>query len=412
MKDKVSLSKARQYLVGGVDSPVRSFEYAGCKPLIVKRAKGSKLYDYQSKSYLDYNLSFGAMLLGHAHNKVVKAVKQILAKGSHFGTTTSQEVELAGLIVEALPSVDKVRFVNSGTEAVMGAVRLARGYTNRDKIIKFTNSYHGHADYLLAKSGSGLATLSIAKSAGIPKSFIKDTLIVDYQDVYAVESLFKKHPGQIAAVLVEPIAGNYGVGALDNKFLSFLRGITKKNKTLLIFDEIITGFRFNYGSLAKKIKIKPDLICLGKIIGGGLPIGAYAGKARIMNKLAPLGKVYQASTFAGNPVVMSSGLETLKILALLEKEYKALNKKGEELAYFIDKEALCHGLSLKVSYYGSMFSLKFKSRKIFRKFYASLLKSGIYFSPSEYEANFLSFAHRQEDLEKTKKVIKKIFKEI
>lgn len=414
--------QAKKYLVAGVDSPVRSFSYVGGDPLIIKRAKGARIFDYNGHSFIDYSLSFGALILGHSHPEVVAAVRKKIGAGFSFGATNQTEIELAQEIVNNIPFIKKIRFVNSGTEAVMGALRLARGYTRRDKIIKFQHSYHGHADYLLVNSGSGLATLGIPLSSGVPKDFIKHTLVAPYGDINYLKNIFKKYGKEIAAVIVEPAGGNYGVIPPDTNFLKGLRKITRKFKSLLIFDEVITGFRFHYGCLAQGLRVTPDIICLGKIIGGGLPIGAFGAKDKIMCHLAPRGDVYQASTFAGNPVVMQSGLSTLKILKKMEppglrrggilerplfgrssikKNYQRLEKLTGILTRSLKKEARLRKISLEVSSYGNMFSLKFKTKKEFSGFYKFMLKQGVYFAPSEFEANFLSFAHTQKDIAKT-----------
>lgn len=403
---------AKRYLVAGVDSPVRSFKYVGGNPLLIKAGRGAKVFDYNNKEYLDYVLSWGAAILGHTHPDVLKAVKQKAELGFGFGTTHQTEIELAQEIACAISFVQKVRFVNSGTEAVMGAVRLARGYTGRDKIVKFTNSYHGHADYLLVKAGSGLATLGIPASAGVPEDFVKHTLVLPFGDKAALEAVFRKNKNEIAAVLVEPVGGNYGVLPADIEFLKKIRDLTKRNKSLLIFDEVITGFRFHFGAASQIFKIIPDLICLGKIIGGALPIGAYAGSAEIMNSLAPLGKVYQASTFSGNPIVMQAGLSTLKILKGLKNNYKRLRSLNEYLCVNMKKEALVRGIKLEISYYGSMFSLRFKSKNEFARFYKLMLEKGVFLAPSEFEANFLSFAHTKKDIDKTLLAAKYVFKRI
>jgi glutamate-1-semialdehyde 2,1-aminomutase len=402
VKRNLSLFKqAKKYLVAGVDSPVRSFKYVGGSPLVIKSAKGAKIFDYDGRSFIDYSLSFGALILGHSHPAVVAAVMKKISAGFSFGATNKTEIELAQEIVITLPFIKKIRFVNSGTEAVMGALRLARGYTQRDKILKFQHSYHGHADYLLVNSGSGLATLGIPLSSGVPKDFIKHTLVAPYGDINYVKNIFKKYEKEIAAVIVEPAGGNYGVISPDTNFLKGLRKITRKFKSLLIFDEVITGFRFHYGSLAQILRITPDIICLGKIIGGGLPIGAFGAKDRIMRHLAPRGDVYQASTFAGNPVVMQSGLSTLRTLKKIKKNYKRLEKLTGILSRSLTKEALLRKISLEVSGYGNMFSLKFKVKKEFSRFYKFMLKQGVYFAPSEFEVNFISFAHTQKDIVKT-----------
>ncbi|MDP2928436.1 MAG: glutamate-1-semialdehyde 2,1-aminomutase [Candidatus Omnitrophota bacterium] len=397
--------KAKKYLVGGVNSPVRAFNYVGGEPLIIKKGRGSKVYDHDGNEYIDYVLSWGSLILGHAFPEVVNAVKAALGAGLSFGTTNMKEVELAKLIQKAIPLAEKIRFVNSGTEAVMGAVRLARGYTGRDEIVKFENAYHGHADYLLTKSGSGLATLGMPSSAGVPEDFIKHTIITPFNDIGAIENAFKKYGRKIAAVLVEPVGCNYGVVLPDVKFLKRLRELTAQYGSLLIFDEVITGFRFNFGSAAQKFGIIPDLIVLGKIIGGGLPIGAYCGRKEIMDKLAPLGGVYQASTFSGNPVVMQAGISTLPALAKSKAKYRQMEEFTEFLTSAIDQAARSRNIGLKISRFGSMFSMKFDRKDDFEKFYKNMLRRGIYFAPSEFEANFLSFAHTKKDVEKTADVV-------
>ncbi|MFC1708621.1 glutamate-1-semialdehyde 2,1-aminomutase [Candidatus Omnitrophota bacterium] len=403
--NKLLFKQAEKYLVGGVNSPVRSFSYVGGNPLLIKKGKGSKISDYDGNTYIDYVLSYGALILGHAYPKVVESLKKAAENGFSFGATNLGEIKLAELIREAIPSIEKIRFVNSGTEAVMGAVRLARGYTGRDKVVKFRNAYHGHADYFLTKGGSGLASLGIPLSRGVPKDFIKHTIIADYGDQNLVERIFKKYGSQIAAVVVEPVGGNYGVITPDISFLKNLRRITKKFGTLLIFDEVITGFRFHYGSVVDIFSIRPDLICLGKIIGGGLPIGAFGGADRIMNNLAPLGRVYQASTFAGNPIVMSTGIATLKVLSSLQKRYDELTLNTEDLCRTIEDFAKQHNINLDISHYGPMFSFRFRTKSQFQRFYKIILNYGIYFAPSQYETNFVSFAHSTKDIEETKRLV-------
>jgi len=400
MENSILFRKAEKYLVGGVNSPVRSFSYVGGEPILIKKGRGSKVYDYDGREYIDYVLSYGAMILGHAYPKVVKSLKEAIVAGSSFGTTTSSEIELARLIQRAIPLFEKIRFVNSGTEAAVSSIRLARGYTGRDKVIKFKNAYHGHVDYFLTNS------------KGVPNDFIAHTIISDYGDKDLIEDIFKRCGQEIAAVIVEPVGGNYGVTIPDIDFLKHLRKITEKYGTLLIFDEVITGFRFTFGSCADLLGIKPDLICLGKIIGGGLPIGAYGGKGKIMNNLAPLGEVYQASTFGGNPVVMRSGIATLNVIASMKKKYKLLKQMTEKLSYAIEKEARRYNIDLKVTYYGTMFSVKFKEKTEFQCFYRRILERGVYFAPSEHEANFLSFAHKKKDIDKTIHAVKEVFKYI
>lgn len=394
-------TKAKKYLVGGVNSPVRAFNAVGGNPVLLGRGRGSKVIDYDGNIYIDYVLSWGSLILGHAYPPVLRDLKKTSGRGFSFGATNRQEIELAALLHDAVPIIEKVRFVNSGTEAVMGAVRLARGYTGRDKILKFTHSYHGHADYLLVKGGSGLATLKIASSAGVPEDFVRNTLIAPFSDRESVRRIFETHGRKIAAVIFEPVGGNFGVIPADIGFMKFLREITQRYGALLIADEVITGFRFNFGSFTHFLGIHPDLICLGKIIGGGLPVGAYGGAGKIMDRLAPLGKVYQASTFAGNPLVMQAGLSTLTALRRLENKYSHLEDNALYLAQGFKKIASSLDLGLDVRQFGSMFSIKFKDKKIFSPVYRDLLRRGIYLAPSELEANFISFAHTKKDLEQT-----------
>jgi glutamate-1-semialdehyde 2,1-aminomutase len=404
---KKTIKEAKELLVGGVNSPVRSFNYVGGDPLFVKKARGSKIYDDKGRGYIDYVLSFGANILGHAHTEVVKAAQNAIRDGVSYGVTTWHEVELAGIIRKAIRGIEKIRFVNSGTEAVMSAIRLARGYTSRDKIVKFKNSYHGHADYLLVKGGSGLATQGIPFSKGVPKEFIEHTLLAEYGSKENIDRILKKHGKKVAAIIVEPAGGNYGVIPPDRDFLRHIRKLSRKYGTLIISDEIITGFRFSYGALVDMLGIKPDLYCLGKIIGGGLPIGAYGGSGKIMKELAPEGKVYQASTFGGNPVVMRSGIATLKTLPKNINNYEKLTDKVRDLTKILKDEAKNNGHNLEVAEYGSMFSIKFDKQKEFQEFYKRLLSNGVFLAPSEYEANFISFAHTQADIQKTKNAIRK-----
>ena len=405
-------NKAERYLVGGVDSPVRSFNYVGGEPVLVKSGKGSIVYDYDGNKYIDYVLSWGAMILGHRHSNVLRSLKKAADSGFAFGTTNRSEVDLAAIIIRAIPFIKKIRFVNSGTEAVMGAVRLARGYTGRDKIVKFEHAYHGHADYLLAKGGSGLATLGIPSSAGVPEDFTKHTIIAPLNNIEALKKIFRRSGNEIAAVLIEPVGGNYGVVPPDLDFLKKLRKLTTTYGTVLIFDEVITGFRLCYGSAAQKLGIIPDLIVLGKIIGGGLPIGAYGGRERIMRHLAPSGNVYQASTFAGNPVVAETGLATLKALKALKNRYKKLDDLTKYIVVNFWRIAGKYNIALEINSYGSMFSLKFAKKKEFKAFYGAILEKGVYLAPSEFEANFLSFAHTRRDILYTIKAADAAFRRI
>ena len=398
-------NEAKRHLVGGVDSPVRSFKYVGGDPVLIDRGSGSRIYDHDGNEYIDYVLSFGAVILGHNHRAVTSAVKRRANRGLAFGATHTAEIRLASAIKGAIPFIDKVRFVNSGTEAVMGAVRLARGYTGRDMIVKFEHSYHGHADYLLASGGSGLATLGIPSSSGVPEDFTKHTIIAPANNIEVLERIFKRSGRRIAAVLVEPVGGNYGVVPPDTDFLKNLKKLTKKYGAVLIFDEVVTGFRFGYGSAAQKFGILPDLIVLGKIIGGGLPIGAYGGMEKIMRHLAPSGNVYQASTFAGNPIVTEAGVATLKALKALKNNYKELDELTKYLVVNVWRSAGKYNIALEINSYGGMFSLKFVNKNVFRTFYRTLLDNGIYLAPSEFEANFVSFAHTKKDIDMTIKAV-------
>jgi len=411
-ENNLLFEQAERRLVGGVNSPVRSFNCVGGNPLLIKKGRGSKIFDYDGNTYVDYVLSYGALILGHVYPKVVESLKKAAEDGFSFGATNLGEIKLAELIQEVVPCIKKIRFVNSGTEAAMGAVRLARGHTGRDKVVKFRNAYHGHADYFLTKGGSGLASLQIPLSKGVPKDFVKHTIVADYGDKNLVERIFKKYGTQIAAVVVEPVGGNYGVVTPDVSFLKYLRRITKKFGTVLIFDEVITGFRFHYGCVADIFGIRPDLICLGKIIGGGLPIGAFGGADKIMDNLAPLGKVYQASTFAGNPIVMATGIATLKVLSSLQNRYDELRSIAEDLCRAIEDSAKQYNIDLDISGYGSMFSFRFRAKNQFQRFFKKMLDCGIYFAPSQYEASFVSFAHSAKDIEKTKLLVKRALKTV
>lgn len=404
--------QAKKHLVGGVNSPARSFAAAGMQPLFLEKGKGSRVFDCQGKEYIDYLMAFGAIILGHAHPAVASRVKEALDSGFCFGATHPAEIALADAITAAIPSIEKIRFVNSGTEAVMSALRLARGFSGRKKIISFTNSYHGHVDYLLAKAGSGLATLQLPLSKGIPGDFLKHSLSLTYGDTAMLGEAFQRYGDDIAAVIVEPVGANYGLIPPDTAFLEQLRAITRKYKTLLVFDEVVTGFRFLYGSFSKQLGIVPDLICLGKIIGGGLPIGAFGASAEIMDSLAPLGGVYQASTFGGNPVVMTAGLATLELLVAQENKYKEIADLAKTLADGIGLAMTAYGLEADIVQYGPMFSLRFSQKQLFSLFYRALLGQGVLFAPSEFETNFISFAHTENDIQATIQAVKKAVKGI
>lgn len=388
-------NEAKKYIPGGVNSPVRSFQAVGGYPLFVKKARGSKIYGECKREFIDYCLSWGALILGHSHPKVVEVLKKTIDKGSSFGTATVQETELAQLITEAIPSIEKLRLTNSGTEAVMGAIRLARAYTGKNKLIKFAGCYHGHADYLL-------------NCPGIPKDFSKHTLVCPYNDIKKVQELVEKHKQDIAAIIVEPVAANMGVVLPKNDFLKKLREITQRSNLILIFDEVITGFRLTYGGAQKLFGVKPDLTCLGKIMGGGLPCGAFGGIKEIMDLLAPEGEVYQAGTFSGNPLTVNAGLITLKILSE-NNPYSNLGKLTQQLCENIRHMAGEYGFEVEINSIGSLFSIFFDT-KFFKRFYQELLKEGIYLSPSPWEANFLSTAHTVEDINKTLMAVAKTFR--
>ncbi|NQU94698.1 MAG: glutamate-1-semialdehyde 2,1-aminomutase [Candidatus Omnitrophica bacterium] len=416
------LNDAKRFIPGGVNSPVRSFKAVGGYPVFVKRGSGSKLYGECGGEFIDYCLSWGTMILGHAYPEVTKALEKAVKDGTSFGAATTKETELARLIVEAIPSVEQVRLTSSGTEAVMSAIRLARGYTKRNKIIKFEGAYHGHADYLLVKSGSGAATLSMPDSLGVPKDFTKHTIVAPYNDIEETEKIAEKYKEDLAAIIVEPVAGNCGVIPPEAGFLKGLRKIADQHGALLIFDEVITGFRYLYGGAQALFGIIPDITCLGKIIGGGLPVGAFGGRKDVISLLAPQGGVYQAGTLSGNPIAVKAGITTLNILK--EKNpYAELKNKTEELCEGIEKIAAADKIALRVNRVGSMFSVFFTNEAVvdyrtakkqdtdsFKRFFHGLLKQGIYFSPSGFEANFLSLAHSKGDIEKTLEVISEVLK--
>ncbi len=407
--DRRLFREAKKYLVGGVNSPVRSFNYVGTIPVLAEKGKSAYLWDYDNNKYIDYILGWGSLILGHSQPEVIKDLKKTLNSGLSFGLTNEKEIELAKILKNALPFIEKIRFTNSGTEAVMGALRLARGCTGREKIVKFENSYHGHADYLLAKAGSGLLTQGIPQSLGVPKDFTKYTIVAPFGNYEIIEKIFQKDGKNIAAIIIEPIGGNSGVVLPDFDFLKFLRQITRKYGTLFIFDEVITGFRFNFGSIFQQFAVTPDLVCLGKIIGGGLPIGAYGANNKIMSRLSPQGKVYQASTFSGNPLAMQAGISTLKILEKFKDNYVMLWSLADLLVSEIESKTIARKINLKINHFQNMFSFRFKEKKQFQKFYKFMLNEGILFAPSEFEANFLSFAHTEKDIMHTIKTAERAF---
>ncbi len=409
--NKRLFEEAKRFIAGGVNSPVRSFKSVGGKPIFIKKAKGSKIYSEEGKVFIDYCQSFGALILGHAHQRVVAELKNSVEEGFTFGAPTKKETELAKLICKAVPSIEKIRFTNSGTEAVMGAVRLARAFTQKERIIKFEGAYHGHADYLLDYKG-------------VPIDFKRQTIILPYNDIEKVEEVVKRSRKDVAAIIVEPICGNMGVVLPKNDFLISLREIASKYKVILIFDEVITGFRLKFGGAQGLFKIKPDLTCLGKIIGGGLPVGAFGGRKEIMRLLSPEGEVYQAGTFSGNNLTVSAGLATLKILSR-DNPYARLEQLCRRLSEKIRALAIECNIKLKINFIGSMFSIFFteedvidyrsaarQNMHLFRKFFKAILREGIYFSPSGLEANFLSGSHSLSDIEITLQAIEKTFKSL
>jgi glutamate-1-semialdehyde 2,1-aminomutase len=407
-------TKAKNVISGGVNSPVRAWKAVGGNPKFVLRAKGSKIYDVSGKEYIDYVLSWGPMILGHAHSKVISAIKKAAGKGTSFGAPTTVETQIAELISKAIPSMELVRMTSSGTEAVMTAIRLARGFTGRDMIVKFDGCYHGHADSVLIKSGSGIATLGIAGSPGIPETLARLTLSLPYNDTSAFQKAINKYGSRIAAVIVEPVAGNMGVVPPRIDFLNKLRTHTAANGILLIFDEVITGFRFHFGGYQNLIGIKPDLTCLGKIIGGGMPVGAIGGKRKIMKQLSPEGNIYQAGTLSGNPLAMNGGLTTLELLQEKNCLFNLLDEKTQRLCFNIRKLFSGKGLPLCINHVHSMFTMFFQEgpvydyqtaqksdTKLFAKFFHGMLKNGVWLAPSQFEASFLSFAHTNKDIDRT-----------
>ena len=416
--------EAKKYIPGGVNSPVRSFNSVGGCPVFVRNANGSKIYGENGAEFIDYCLSWGVLIFGHTHPEIISAIHKVLNQGTSFGTATKSEIELAKLIIEAVPSIEQVRLTNSGTEAVMSAVRLARAFIKKNKIIKFEGAYHGHADYLLVKGGSGLATSGVPSSLGVPKDFSKHTIVVPYNDIKEVEKAVKKYHKDLAGIIVEPVLANCGLIRPLPGFLEGLRDIADRYNLVLIFDEVITGFRLAYGGAQEYFNIRPDLTCLGKIIGGGLPVGAFGGRKEIMKLLAPLGGVYQAGTLSGNPLAVAAGIATLNILRKINP-YENLKNKTKELCDMISASAKNYKINLKVNYIGSLFSFffvdkevrnytsaSFQDLRLFKKFYHSLLNKKIYLSPSGFETNFLSCAHTDDDIDKTLKAVNNTFKRL
>jgi glutamate-1-semialdehyde 2,1-aminomutase len=412
-KSTALFEQAQQLIPGGVNSPVRAFRSVNMQPPFIQRAAGSRVYDVDGNAYIDYVGSWGPMILGHAHPQVVAAVQAAAAQGCSFGAPTELEVQLAQRLVDAFPSIEMVRLVNSGTEATMSAIRLARGFTGRDMIIKFAGCYHGHADSLLVKAGSGAMTFGVPDSPGVPADLAKYTLTVPFNDLAAVRRALEQHAGQVACVILEPAVGNMGLVLPEEGFLEGLRQVTREHDTLLIFDEVMTGFRVDYGGMQTLYNIDPDLTTLGKVIGGGLPVGAYGGKREIVKHMSPLGPIYQAGTLSGNPLAMAAGVTTLDILRA-DPPYKVL---GERSAYLMEetaKAARRHHVAVQTAAIGSMFTVFFSAKPVrnfddasacdvamFRRYFAAMLPAGIYLAPSQFEAGFLSVAHTDADIDET-----------
>ncbi|MBI4822772.1 MAG: glutamate-1-semialdehyde 2,1-aminomutase [Nitrospirae bacterium] len=421
-KSSLLFKKAKGIIPGGVNSPVRAFLAVGGTPIFISKAKGSKLYDVDGNSYIDYVLSWGPMILGHSQPDVISAIKSALQRGTSYGAPTPLEIELADLVIKAYPSMDKVRMVSSGTEATMSAIRVARGFTGKDKIVKFEGCYHGHADGLLVKAGSGATTLGVPDSPGVPESYAKNTITLPFNNINAFKSVIEKNYKSIACVIVEPVIGNIGCVLPKKGFLESLREITEKHGIVLIFDEVMTGFRVAFGGAQGHYGIKPDMTCLGKVIGGGLPVGAYGGKKEIMSMVAPEGPVYQAGTLSGNPIAMTAGIATIKIL-LRKGIYDTLDKKASLLEEGLKDASKRAGIKTKFYRAGTMFCTYFTDTEVidyktaktsdtakFARFFHGMLDRGINLAPSQFEAGFISLAHSKEDMEKTAKAAYETFK--
>ena len=426
-QSKTAFAEAKEYMPGGVNSPVRSFANVGGNPLFIARAEGSHIYDIDGNEYIDYVGSWGPMIVGHAHPQVVSALQEAAARGTSYGAPTMLETELAKLVQSVYPSIELIRMVNSGTEATMSALRLARGYTGRSKIVKFIGCYHGHSDSLLVSAGSGMATFGVPSSPGVTAGTAADTIAVPYNDEAAIRSVMEREGDAIAAVIVEPVAGNMGLVLPRQGYLSLLRELTAKHGALLIFDEVMCGFRASLGGAQAAYGIRPDLTCLGKIIGGGLPVAAYGGRREIMERISPAGPVYQAGTLSGNPLAMTAGIETLKILTAEPEEGKAdysreLTIKTKELLLGWQRAAQEAGVPICAHQAGSMFGIFFIDREVydyadaeaadqeaFRIWFETMLDEGIYLAPSQFETLFLSGAHTDADIARTIAAAEKAF---
>lgn len=423
-RSKEAFARANGVLPGGVNSPVRAFKSVGREPIFIAKGQGARLWDIDGNSYLDYVLSWGPLILGHAHPVVVEAIKAAAERGTSYGAPTEIETECAEEVIKAFPSMEMVRMVSSGTEATMSALRLARGVTGRNKIIKFEGCYHGHGDSLLIKAGSGALTFGVPTSPGVPSSVASQTIVAQYNDLEGLKEIFKECGEDIAAVILEPVTGNMGVVLPQPGFLAGLRTLTQDYGSLLIFDEVMTGFRVSYGGAQGRYQIDPDLTCLGKVIGGGLPVAAYGGKRKYMEQVAPNGPIYQAGTLSGNPLAMAAGLATLKLLQQ-EGVYEGLEKKTTRLAEGLQSIAQELGFPIWVNSVGAMFSAFFTDQPVidfksacssdverFGSFFRGMLERGIYLAPSQYEAVFLSAAHTDADIDYTLEQARDVLKSL
>lgn len=419
-KSIAAFKEAKEYMPGGVNSPVRAFKSVNMDPVFMERGKGSKIYDIDGNEYIDYVLSWGPLILGHADEAVVKALKETAERGTSFGAPNEMETELAKLVIDRVPSIEVVRMVNSGTEATMSALRLARGYTGRSKIVKFEGCYHGHGDSLLIKAGSGVATLGLPDSPGVPEGIAQNTITVPYNDLESLQVAFDQFGEDIACVIVEPVAGNMGVVPPQKGFLEGIRKMTEQHGSLLIFDEVMTGFRVDYECAQGYFGVTPDLTCLGKVIGGGLPVGAYGGKREIMQQIAPSGPIYQAGTLSGNPLAMAAGYATLS--QLTKESYDYFKKLGDQLASGISEAAEHYGIDHTINRAGSMIGFFFTNQDVinyetaklsnldhFNSCFRTMLHEGVSLPPSQFEGLFLSTAHTEEDINKTVNAFRKAF---
>jgi glutamate-1-semialdehyde 2,1-aminomutase len=419
-RSKKAFQEAQTLMPGGVNSPVRAFKSVGINPIVMDHGKGSKIVDIDGNEYIDYVLSWGPLIHGHSHDTVVEALKKVVESGTSFGAPTLIENELAKLVIERVPSIEIIRMVNSGTEATMSALRLARGYTGRNKIIKFEGCYHGHGDSLLIKAGSGVATLGLPDSPGVPEGVAKNTITVPYNDLESIRYAFEQFGEDIAGVIVEPVAGNMGVVPPQAGFLEGLREVTEQYGALLIFDEVMTGFRVDYNCAQGYFGVTPDLTCLGKVIGGGLPVGAFGGKREIMQQIAPSGPIYQAGTLSGNPLAMTAGYETLKLLT--QDSYNEFKRKADRLEEGLSKAANDYEIPHTINRAGSMIGFFFTNEPVinyeaaktsnleyFASYYRSMANEGVFLPPSQFEGLFLSTAHTDEDIEFTIEAARKAF---